>query len=255
MTERVLGSERGDGRDVWREAEIVAMRRLTSRVVSVSLRPDRWIAFHPGQHVDVRLTAEDGYQAHRAYSVASAPSSEGTIELVIERLDDGEVSPYFHEVAAPGDRVELRGPFAEHFVWRPDSDGAALLVAGGSGVAPFLSMARERAHHTALPPMLLVYSARTWDDVIHRDALLDLERRPLGLTVLFCITRERAPRPTDFSRRIDAEIIGVALERLATTPDVAFACGASRFVGRVADLLVAHGIAPATIRTERYGGA
>ncbi|HEX4935792.1 MAG TPA: FAD-binding oxidoreductase, partial [Gemmatimonadaceae bacterium] len=183
------------GREPWQQAVITDIRRLTSRVVSVTLRPERWRPFLPGQHVDVRLTADDGYQAHRAYSIASAPTGAGTLELVIERLADGEVSPFFHEVAAPGDTLDIRGPFAEHFVWRTDEPGGVFLAAGGSGVAPFLSMVRERAHLPAPPPMALLYSARTWSDVILREELLQHERAQHGFTLAFCLTREPARRP------------------------------------------------------------
>lgn len=245
----------GDAREPWRQAVITDVHRLTSRVVSVTLRPERWRPFLPGQHIDVRLTADDGYQAHRAYSIASAPSAAGTIELVIERLEDGEVSPFFHEVAAPGDTLDVRGPFASHFAWRTDEPGAVLLVAGGSGVAPFLSMVRERAHLASPPPMTLLYSARTWDDVILREELLAHEREQHGFSLTCCLTREGARRAVDFSTRVDRAVIAQVLARLPEAPRHAFVCGANRFVGAVADHLVAAGIPAPSIRTERYGGA
>lgn len=249
------GGVQAAGREPWQPAAIEAIDRLTSRVVRVTLRPQRWRPFLPGQHIDVRLTAEDGYQAQRSYSVASPPSQTGTLELVIERLDDGEVSPFFHEFAAPGDTLEVRGPFAEHFVWRPDSPGAVFLAAGGSGVAPFLSMVRERAQLASPPPMALLYSARTWEETIARDELLQLEQEQRGLAVIFCLTREQARRPVDFSRRVDRAIIDHALARLGEPPRQSFVCGATRFVGTVADLLVEAGVPAESIRTERYGGA
>lgn len=241
-------------REPWRPAVIAAVTRLTSRVVGIALRPEQWRPFLPGQHIDVRLTAEDGYHAHRSYSVASAPSSRGILELVIERLDDGEVSPFFHETAAPGDALEIRGPFAEHFVWRPDSPDAVLLAAGGSGVAPFLSMVRERAYLASPAPMALLYSARTWEEVIVRDELLAHERTQRGLTVAFCLTREPARRPSDFSRRIDRGVMADVLERLGAAPRQAFVCGANHVVNAVAHHLVDAGLPPQAIRTERYGG-
>lgn len=239
----------------WQPAVIEAITHLTSRVVGITLRPERWRPFLPGQHIDVRLTAADGYQAHRSYSVASAPSSTGILELVIERLDEGEVSPFFHEAAAPGDTLEIRGPVAEHFVWRPESTDAVLLAAGGSGVAPFLSMVRERAYLALPAPMALLYSARTWEEVIVREELIAHERTQHGLTVTFCITREAARRPSDVSRRIDRGVIGEVFARLGEAPRQAFVCGANHFVGAVADLLVDAGIPPRAILTERYGGA
>lgn len=238
----------------WQPAVIEAITPLTSRVVGVTLRPQRWRPFLPGQHIDVRLTAADGYQAHRSYSVASAPSAAGTLELVIERLSEGEVSPYFHEAATPGDTLAIRGPFAEHFVWRPESRDAVLLAAGGSGVVPFLSMVRERARLTRPPPMTLLYSARTWEEVIVRDELLAHEQGQHALTVTFCITREAARRSSDVSRRIDRGVIGEALARLGEAPRQAFVCGANRFVGAVAELLVDAGLPPREVLTERYGG-
>ncbi len=249
------GSVPGASREPWQAAVIEAIDRLTSRVVRVTLRPERWRPFLPGQHIDLRLTAEDGYQAQRSYSVASPPSQTGRLELVIERLDDGEVSPFFHEFAAAGDTLEIRGPFAEHFVWRPDSPGAVLLAAGGSGVAPFLSMVRERAQVASPPPMALLYSARTWEETIARDELLQLEQEQSGLSVTFCLTRDDARRPLDFSRRVDGAIIGHVLARLGEPPRQSFVCGATRFVGTVADLLLETGVPAESIRTERYGGA
>lgn len=245
----------GTGREPWQPAVIEAIDRLTSRVVRVTLRPERWRPFLPGQHIEVRLTAEDGYQAQRSYSVASPPSQAGTLELVIERLDDGEVSPFFHEFATAGDALEIRGPFAEHFVWRPESPGPVLLAAGGSGVAPFLSMVRERARWASPPPMALVYSARTWEEAIARDELLRHEQEQPGLSITLCLTRDQARRPVDFSRRVDREIIDHALARLGESPRQSFVCGATRFVGTVADLLIETGVPAESIRTERYGGA
>jgi ferredoxin-NADP reductase len=238
----------------WQRAEIVAVTRITPTVCSVRLRPAQWRPFLAGQHVDVRLTADDGYAAQRSYSVASSPDDTGTLELVIERLADGEVSSYFHDGATPGDVLELRGPFAEHFVWRPERAGAVLLAAGGSGVAPFLSMVRQRARLVDPPPMALLYSARTWDALIARDELLDHERVQPRLTLTVCLTREQAHRATDFARRVDRPILDAVLARLGTPPTEAFVCGANRFVGAVADLLVGAGLSPGTIRTERYGG-
>ncbi len=238
----------------WQRAEITELTPITPTVLRVGLRPERWSPFLAGQHVDVRLTAPDGYQAQRSYSVASSPSTEGTLELVIERLREGEVSSYFHEGAAVGDALELRGPFAEHFVWRPSDPGPLLLAAGGSGVAPFLSIVRQRATLDSPAPMLLFYSARSWEEVIARDELLEHERDQTALSAVFALTRGASPRPSDFARRIDRDMLGALLQRLGAAPRQSYVCGANRFVGSVADLLVDAGIPAATIRTERYGG-
>jgi ferredoxin-NADP reductase len=239
----------------WRPATIVALDRLTPRVLGVRLQPRDWQPFLPGQHVDVQLTAPDGYRAHRAYSVASPPGDAPLLELAVEQLADGEVSGWFHEVAAPGDVVELRGPFAEHFVWQEVDAGPVLLLAGGSGVAPFLSMIRHRAARAAPAPMTLVYSARTWDDVIHRRMLLDHEQAQDGLTVRFCLTRDRPRREVDVGHRLDRQVVGEALATLGAPPALVFICGANRFVGSAAELLLADGLDARIIRTERYGGA
>ncbi len=244
----------GGARQSWHPAEIVSVAPLTSRVVSIKLRPETWRAVLPGQHIDVQLTAADGYRAHRSYSVASPPSDTGVLELVIERLNDGELSTYFHDSAAPGDTVEIRGPFAEHFVWRTAEPGPVFLAAGGSGVAPFLSMVRERAHLEHPPAMVLLYSARTWDDVIYREELLAHERAQHGLQLAFCLTRDAARRAADFSRRVDRDIIAAVRARLSEPPRQSFICGANSFVRTVADLLVEAGLPSPSIRTERYGG-
>lgn len=238
----------------WQSAQISELTPITPTVLRVRLRPERWRPFLAGQHVDVRLTAPDGYQAQRSYSVASSPDESGVLELVIERLREGEVSSYFHEGAAVGDTLEVRGPFAEHFVWRPDDPGPVLLAAGGSGVAPFLSIVRQRAPLSHPSPMLLFYSARSWDEVIARDELLMHERQQSHLTLVLALTRGAASRPGDFARRIDRPIVDALLQRLGAAPAQSYVCGANRFVASVADLLIEAGVPAATIRTERYGG-
>lgn len=240
--------------DAWRPATIVRVERLTPRVVGVQLQLEHWRPFLPGQHVDVQLTAPDGYRAHRAYSVASSPADAPHLELVVEHLEDGEVSGWFHEVAAPGDVVELRGPFAEHFVLRESDEGAILMLAGGSGVAPFLSMIRHRAARPTGAPMALIYSARTWDELIHRELLLAHERAHAWLTVRFCLTRDQPRRPVDVGHRLDRAVLDDALGALGAPPAHLFACGGNRFVGTAADLLLAAGVDARAIRTERYGG-
>lgn len=242
-------------REAWQEATIERNDVLTPRVRRVLLRPHHWRPFLPGQHIDVRLTAPDGYQARRSYSVASAPETAGTLELAVERLEDGEVSPWFHEFAQRGDTIEIRGPFAEHFVWRAEPGVPVLLVGGGSGVAPLMSMVRHRAHVAMPPPMVLLYSARTWDDVIFRDELLAHEDAQRGLRVVLCLTRDTPRRPADVGRRIDRELLAGIVGDAGAWPHLTYVCGTNGFVGVVADHLVALGVRPATIRTERFGGA
>ena len=248
----VAGGElREDG---WQEAVIERIERETPTVKSFVLRPRVWVPFIPGQHVDVRLTAPDGYQARRSYSITSAPEDAGTFRLAVEQLHDGEVSPFFHEVAQPGDVVEVLRAGAEHFVWRPSPAESVLLVGGGSGVAPLMSMLRHRRHTPVAGPMLLLYSARTWDDVIFREELLEQEREQEALRIAFCLTRAAPHRSGDYGRRIDHDIVREVLAMLPETPGQTFVCGANRFVGPVADLLLAQGLAANTIRTERFGG-
>ncbi|WP_336486612.1 ferredoxin reductase [Methylobacterium nigriterrae] len=231
----------------WQEAEIVAIASVTPRVKSVRFRVGFADAFRPGQHVDVRLTAPDGYQAQRSYSIASAPDASGTIELMIEGLDAGEVSGFFTEVAEIGDRIELRGPIGGSFVWEPRDGGPLLLVAGGSGVVPLLAMLRHRAAAAPGVPATLVYSARTRGEVIARDELAERAHREAGFSLILTLTREPG------GRRIDRAMLALALERLGT-PAHAFVCGSNPFVGAVSDLLLDVGLPPGIIRTERFGG-
>lgn len=236
----------------WVQARITRIERQTPRLSSFFL--DAPLPHHvAGQHVDVRLTAPDGYQAQRSYSIASAPG-DAEIELAIERLDDGEVSPYFHEVAQPGDVIEVRGPIGGHFVWRATDGGPVLLVAGGSGIAPLMAIARAWAATPAKTPMLLLFSARTWDDLVYRDELLALAARNTAFTFVAVTTREPRRRPQDFDRRLDAPMLREVLQQWSQAARHAYVCGSNAFVATAADGLVAQGMAGALIRTERYGG-
>ena len=247
-----------ESRNLWQDATIEQIEVATPRVKTFVLRPETIYPHLPGQHIDVRLTAPDGYEAHRSYSIASAPDDSGTFQLAIEVLQRGEVSPYFHAVAQTGDTIEVRGPFTTHFVWRPATDGAVLLVGGGSGVAPLMSMVRHRARVIDAPAMTLLYSARSWEDVIFRDELLLAERQQSGLRVFFCITRDVANAPpsrvADFTRRIDHLIIRAVIDAIPLKPATCFVCGNNSFVGAVADALVDVGIPAHDVKTERYGG-
>jgi ferredoxin-NADP reductase len=212
------------------------------------------IQFIAGQHMDVRLTAEDGYQAQRSYSIASAPESEGDLELVIERLGDGEVSPFFHDVAQVGDVIELRGPIGGHFVWSASDPGPMVLVGGGSGIVPLMSMIRHRALRQATVPMLLLSSARTWDDVIFRSELSDLARDSAGFDWVMTTTRSPRVRPLDYDRRVDAPMMAELLQRLHAPPANVYICGSNAFVEAAAQAMIAAAVNADVIRTERYGG-
>lgn len=236
----------------WRAATIARIAAQTPRVRSYFL--DVPLPPHvAGQHVDVRLTAADGYQAQRSYSIASPPGAP-LLELAIERLDDGEVSPYFHEVAQVGDAIDVRGPVGGHFVWRARDGGPLLLIGGGSGVVPLVAMLRERALAAPTVPALLVYSARTFDEVIFRAELLHQAERDPAFMLALATTRGPAGRAGDRAQRFDRAALAGLLARWGHLPRHAFVCGGNAFVGAMADALVREGIAPASIRTERYGG-
>jgi ferredoxin-NADP reductase len=237
----------------WQQAVIERIERRTPRVSSVFLRVP--LAEHiAGQHVDVRLTASDGYQAARSYSIASAPG-DPLVELAIEELEDGEVSPYFVELAQPGDMIEVRGPLGGHFIWRGEDGGPILLVGGGSGVVPLVAILRHRARTAPETSALLAYSSRTWDDVIFRDELLSSDASDGRLQVVLSTTREPRRRATDVERRFDRETLRDILARWDMTPLHVYVCGSTPFVEVVANALVLEGIAAERIRTERYGGA
>ena len=193
----------------------------------------------------MRLTAEDGYQAERSYSIASAPGDPLTI--TVERLEDGEVSPYLVDDVADGDVFEVRGPIGGYFVWDGDELEPVFLVAGGSGVVPLMAMARHRAQVGSTAPMRLLYSSRTWDDVIYRDEL-----ETLGIDVVHTLTRQQPPGWSGYSRRIDDELLREVAFPAADGPRV-YVCGSTRFVDAAADGLVRLGYDPRSIRTERFG--
>jgi ferredoxin-NADP reductase len=237
------------GRLTWQLAELVDVVTETPRAKTLAFDVPGWLGHRPGQHVDIRLTAEDGYQAQRSYSIASAP--EGTrVELTVERLEDGEVSPYLTDELRPGDRIELRGPVGGYFVWEPKQGGPLLLVAGGSGVAPLMAMIRARDAAASDADTRLLFSSRGWDDVIYRD---ELERRGGGgLSVFHTLTRSQPPGWTGYARRVDAEMLAEVGPSAAEQPRV-YVCGPTLFVETVADGLVQLGHEPAMVKTERFG--
>jgi ferredoxin-NADP reductase len=214
-------------------------------VKTLELDVPGWPGHRAGQHLDVRLTAEDGYQAQRSYSIASAPGD--SVALTVERLDDGEVSPYLVDEAREGDQLEVRGPVGGYFVWDGDEPGPVLLVAGGSGVVPLMAMARHWARIGSAAPMRLVYSSRTWEDVIYRDEL-----ETLDLDVVHTLTREQPPGWTGYTRRIDGELLADVAWPASESPRV-YVCGSTRFVDAAADGLIALDYDPGWIRTERFG--
>ena len=229
--------QRAPGR--WQIGTVTRIKQETPRTKSFWIALPMWMPHLPGQHYDVRLTAPDGYVAQRSYSIASSPLDEGGIELTIDRLDDGEVSPYFHDVVVEGDQVEVRGPFTSYFVWRGEQP--VTLVGGGSGVVPLMAMLRHRRRTMPDLPMRLVYSVRSADEVIYADEL--------DGDALLTYTRQAPAGWTGHTGRIDAALIGGA----ADPSGLAFVCGSNGFVEAAADLLLGAGFAPERIRTERFG--
>lgn len=238
----------------WQNAKIVDIVARTPRIKSFFFALPEPFEFRAGQHVDIRLTAPDGYQAMRSYSIASAPGQSDKIEIAVDLLDDGEVSPFFHEVAAVGDEIEMRGPLGGYFVWSPSDGGPLLLIGGGSGLVPLMSMVRARDSAGAAVPAVLILSARLWNEALYRDELIELEQRQTGLTVIFALTREAPPRMQDFGRHIDEGVIRQALMSLPATPRLVFICGSNGFVNAASQAALTSGIPTEIVRTERYGG-
>jgi ferredoxin-NADP reductase len=238
-------------RTLWRLAEVIEVVPETPRTKSVLLEVPGWEGHKAGQHVDVRLTAEDGYQAQRSYSIASAPEDE-KLMLTVDRLDDGEVSPYLTDVLMAGDKLELRGPIGGYFAWEEGDGGPLFLVGGGSGVAPLMAMIRHRAAVGSDIPCRLLYSSRSYEEIIFREELETLASRDGALEVIHTLTRSRPEGWTGHDRRIDAEM----LREVAWSPDespLVFVCGPTSFVEGVADALVSLGHDPARVKTERFG--
>jgi ferredoxin-NADP reductase len=237
------------GRLSWQAAEVVDVVEETPRVKTIRFEVPGWPGHRAGQHVDIRLTAEDGYEAQRSYSIASAP--DGTrIELTVERLDDGEVSPYLTDELRKGDRIELRGPIGGYFVWEPARGGPLLLLAGGSGVVPLMAMIRVGAAAGGGTDTRLLFSSRSWDDVIYRDELARLEGG--SLRVVHTLTRSQPSGWPGYARRVDAEMLAEVGPGPAERPHV-YVCGPTPFVEAVAQTLVQLGHEPQAIRTERFG--
>jgi ferredoxin-NADP reductase len=236
----------------WKIASVKDIRPETAGVKTFTLALPNWVAHRAGQHYDVRLTAADGYQAQRSYSIASEPERRGEIDLTIERIADGEVSTYMHDVLVKGDRIELRGPIGGYFVWDSSSSEHLVLIAGGSGVVPVMSMIRHRAASGSGVPARLLYSSRTFEDIIYYKELEQLQSKGKGLQVFHTITRGKPAGWNGFDRRIDESMLAEVVKPLARSLQV-FICGPTLLVESVANTLVKIGIKPDHIRTERFG--
>jgi len=237
------------GRLTWQLAELVEVLVETPRVKTLVFDVPGWLGHRAGQHVDVRLTAEDGYQAQRSYSIASAPDG-ARVALTVQRLEDGEVSPYLSDELRLGDKIELRGPVGGYFVWEPSDGGPLILVAGGSGIVPVMAMIRTRAAAGDDTETRLLYSSRSQDDIIYRDELEHLSGN--GLTVVHALTEAQPPGWTSYARRVDAEMLAEVAPSPAGRPRF-YTCGPTPFVEAVAEALVRLGHDPLMIRTERFG--
>ena len=236
---------------MWHVGEVIALKDETATARTITLEVAGWPAHVAGQHVDVRLTAPDGYSAVRSYSIASGPSSERRVELTVERLDNGEVSPYLTQELAVGDRLELRGPIGGWFVWRTHQTEPVQLVAGGSGIVPLMSMIRSRKAAGSAAPFRLLYSVRERAAVFYRDELRALtENEDLSLTYAYTrLAPAGWPRPPG---RIDPTLIANATWPSNLGP-TCYVCGPTSFVEVAASLLIASGHSPERIRTERFG--
>jgi ferredoxin-NADP reductase len=236
----------------WQLATLTAVHEETPNVRTLSLRLPEWTAHRPGQHYDVRLTAPDGYQAERSYSIASEPERRDMIDLTVERIDDGEVSPYLHDELRLGDQLELRGPIGGYFAWTIQLGGPLLLIGGGSGVVPLMAMIRHRVASKSPLPIRLLYSSRTPSDVIYADELERLTRSSTGLEVFHTFTRKQPPGWTGYRRRIDRAMLSEVIQPFGTKVR-AYICGPTLLVESAANSLLELAIPAEQIRTERFG--
>ncbi|MDO7853569.1 ferredoxin reductase [Hymenobacter convexus] len=237
----------------WQLATVTAIRPETPRVKTFTLSLPQFTSHRAGQHYDLRLTAPDGYQAERSYSVASPPEQTGEIELTVELIDEGEVSGYLFDGVAVGDQLEVRGPIGGYFVWPAGPPEAPLLlVAGGSGVVPLMAMLRHRQRAGLRNPAVLLFSVRMPEEVIYRQELEGLAAADSSFTLLLSYTRQAPPGWAGYHRRLDAEMLVEAVAHLPVPPQC-YVCGPTGLVESAATLLQAQGLPDAAIRTERFG--
>ena len=235
----------------WQLGQVVAIVDETPRTRSLLLDVPGWTGHSAGQHVDVRLTAEDGYQAQRSYSIASPPEDQH-LTLTVERLDDGEVSPYLTDVLQPGEQLELRGPIGGYFTWQVAAGGPLLLIAGGSGIVPLMAMIRHRAARQSTVPARLLYSSRAFEEIIYRQELEQLAAADPTLMVTHTLTRRQPPGWSGYRRRIDRAMLAEIAWPPSAQPQ-AFVCGPTALVETVATALVELGHDPLRVKTERFG--
>jgi ferredoxin-NADP reductase len=236
----------------WRIASVTAVRDETPSVRTFTLGIPDWPGHRPGQHVDLRLTAEDGYSVERSYSIASEPERGAEVDVTVERIPDGEVSPFLHDVVVAGDRLEVRGPIGGYFVWEAALGGPLFLVAGGSGIVPLMAMLRHRRLSGSDVPTRLLFSSRHPEEIIYREELDSLAAANDGLEVIHTLTRSRPPGWTGYDRRIDARMLAEVLEPLGVRARV-YICGPTALVEVAANALVGLGLPPDRVRTERFG--
>ena len=235
----------------WQLAQVRDVVAETLHVKSLMLEPVSWPGHLPGQHVDIRLTAEDGYQAQRSYSISSPPEDE-LLALTVERVKDGEVSPYLLDELRVGDQLELRGPIGGYFVWTSAAMRPVYLLAGGTGITPLMSMLRHRDRRPSRPPALLIYSARTWEDIVYRDELEEMTRRDSSFRLVYALTRQQPGDWTGHRGRITKGLLSANWFPPAHNPAI-YVCGPTSFVETAVNLLAELGFDPLSIKTERFG--
>ncbi|GLR90859.1 ferredoxin reductase [Bradyrhizobium iriomotense] len=235
----------------WQLAQVRDIVAETHRVKSFMLEPVNWTGHLPGQHIDIRLTAEDGYQAQRSYSIASPPEDK-LLTVTVERVTDGEVSPYLLDELRVGDRLELRGPIARHFVWTSGSSGSLCLLAGGTGITPLMAMLRHRDRSSCRTPTVLIYSARSRGDIVYQNELDGMARNDTNLRVVYTLTREKAKDWAGHRGRVDRTLLATNCFPPAQNPAI-YVCGPTAFVESASDFLVELGFDSLSIKTERFG--
>jgi len=236
----------------WQIASVKEIKPETAKVKSFTLTLPNWMRHRAGQHYDLRLSAEDGYQAQRSYSIASEPERENEVDITVERINDGEVSTYLHDVLVDGDRIEMRGPIGGYFVWEATMTEPLLLIAGGSGAVPLMSMVRHRAAAGGKNPASLLYSSRNFEDIIYYNELEKLRAANNGVQVYHALTRTHPAGWKGYARRIDEQMLKEVAEPLGKSVQV-FICGPTLLVESAANTLVKIGINADQIRTERFG--